>query len=342
MRPVSTPPSTRLQIELVLTAHPTEVLRRTLVLKYDAIGRTLAQQPRDVADTRAPDRRSVAQRRGAPRTPDAAGRSEVGLRRDRTFAVGSVAAVSAPVRREPRRVADARRWALSATPIRFATWMGGDRDGNPNVTATVTREVLMLARWMAADLYLRDVDALQGSLSMTHANAALLQRAQALARTVPRGAEGSARTAAAHARLGRRTEPGCRRPERTHIYFDVEDLHEPLAMCHRSLHECGMGLIADGPLLDTLRRVAAFGTTLVRLDVRQSSDRHTLVLDEITQYLGILRDGRSYAEWSEKRTPGFLLAELVGRRPLFPASVARLQRQPRGARHLRGDRITAR
>ena len=45
--------------------------------------------------------------------------------------------------------------------------MGGDRDGNPNVTATVTREVLMLARWMAADLYLRDVDALQGSLSMT-------------------------------------------------------------------------------------------------------------------------------------------------------------------------------
>ena len=94
----------------------------------------------------------------------------------------------------------------SATPIRFATWMGGDRDGNPNVTATVTREVLMLARWMAADLYLRDVDALQGSLSMTHANAALMQRAAELPRTVSRGAEGSARTTAPHARLGRGTE----------------------------------------------------------------------------------------------------------------------------------------
>src|SRR5690606_41386695 len=53
---------------------------------------------------------------------------------------------------------------LEAAPIRFASWMGGDRDGNPNVTAAVTREVLLLARWMAADLYLRDVDSLAAEL----------------------------------------------------------------------------------------------------------------------------------------------------------------------------------
>jgi phosphoenolpyruvate carboxylase len=66
---------------------------------------------------------------------------------------------------------------LEAAPIRFASWMGGDRDGNPNVTAAVTREVLLLARWMAADLYLRDVDHLAAELSMQQASDALKAKA---------------------------------------------------------------------------------------------------------------------------------------------------------------------
>src|SRR5690606_36609713 len=65
------------------------------------------------------------------------------------------------------------RLPLEAAPVRFASWMGGDRDGNPNVTAAVTREVLLLARWMAADLYLRDVDQLAAELSMQEASAEL-------------------------------------------------------------------------------------------------------------------------------------------------------------------------
>jgi len=307
-----------LQIELVLTAHPTEVLRRTLVLKYDAIGRALAQQPRDVATLErliAEAWHSDEVRHERPTPQDEAKWGYAVIEQSlwealprflRQFDASLVESGRAPL-------------GAAATPIRFATWMGGDRDGNPNVTAAVTREVLMLARWMAADLYLRDVDALQGSLSMTHANAALMQRAQG-SREPYRAVLKEVRERLRRTRdwaEGQNTEPPS---ERNRIYFDVEDLHEPLAMCHRSLHECGMGLIADGPLLDTLRRVAAFGTTLVRLDVRQSSDRHTLLLDEITQYLGVLRDGRSYAEWSEKQRQEFLLAELVGRRPLFPAS----------------------
>ena len=71
--------------------------------------------------------------------------------------------------------------ALDAAPIAFASWMGGDRDGNPNVTAQVTKEVLMLARWMAADLLLRDLDDLQASLSMTECSPALAARLEQLA-----------------------------------------------------------------------------------------------------------------------------------------------------------------
>ncbi|CAA7053539.1 unnamed protein product [Microthlaspi erraticum] len=54
---------------------------------------------------------------------------------------------------------------LTCTPIKFGSWMGGDRDGNPNVTAKVTKEVSLLSRWMAIDLYIREVDSLRFELS---------------------------------------------------------------------------------------------------------------------------------------------------------------------------------
>lgn len=57
---------------------------------------------------------------------------------------------------------------LHATPIKFGSWMGGDRDGNPNVTAKTTHYVCTLGKWMAADLYLREVDVLRFELSMNN------------------------------------------------------------------------------------------------------------------------------------------------------------------------------
>lgn len=66
-----------------------------------------------------------------------------------------------------------------------------------------------------------------------------------------------------------------------------EELWEPLYACYQSLQACGMGIIANGDLLDTLRRVKCFGVPLVRIDIRQESTRHTEALGELTRYLGI-------------------------------------------------------
>lgn len=72
---------------------------------------------------------------------------------------------------------------------------------------------------------------------------------------------------------------------------------EPLELCHRSLCETGDKPIADGSLLDFMRQVSCFGLGLVKLDIRQESDRHTDVMDAITNHLGI----GSYRSWPEEQ-----------------------------------------
>jgi phosphoenolpyruvate carboxylase len=92
----------------------------------------------------------------------------------------------------------------------------------------------------------------------------------------------------------------------------ADDLAEPLRLCDRSLRETGNEVIADGRLADILRRIAAFGLTLVRLDVRQEAARHTEALDAITRHLGL----GAYAAWAEERRIDFLLNVLSQERRL--------------------------
>ncbi len=307
----------QLDIELVLTAHPTEVLRRTMIQKYESIGQALASPRRDVVTLE----RLVAEawysdeiRQDRPTPQDEARWGFAVLEHSLWHALPQLM----------RRLDTAligrglAPMPLDASPVKFATWMGGDRDGNPNVVAPVTREVLMLARWMAADLLLRDIEELHGALSVTRANPELRaivgdnhEPYRALLKTV-------------RERLRRTRDwaeslsPTLSAPVDS-IYLDSKDLMDTLQLCSRSLVDCGMEQIANGPLKDLLRRVACFGVHLVSLDIRQSADRHTQVLDELTRHLGITRMGKCYGAWSEEARQEFLIAELDSRRPLFPA-----------------------
>lgn len=313
----------RLDIELVLTAHPTEVSRRTLIQKYDAIAAQLAAQ--NHGDLSAHERGQVKQR--LQRLIAEAWHTEE-IRRSRPSPVDEAKwgfaviehslwkAVPSYLRRadEALHAVTGLRLPLAAAPIRFASWMGGDRDGNPNVTARVTREVLLLARWMAADLYVRDVDQLAAELSMQQANSAVralvgdsAEPYRALLKQLRERLKAT-RAWAEAALAGDLPAPPA-------VLQSNCELLEPLELCYHSLHECGMGTIANGPLLDCLRCAATFGLFLVRLDIRQDASRHAAALDEITDYLGLGR----YAEWDEEARIAFLLRELSNRRPLLPA-----------------------
>ena len=67
------------------------------------------------------------------------------------------------------RTATGRPLPRHAAPVLFASWIGGDRDGNPNVTPDVTRRACLLSRWVAANLYLGEINALRDELSITAA-----------------------------------------------------------------------------------------------------------------------------------------------------------------------------
>lgn len=311
-----------LRIELVLTAHPTEITRRTLIHKHAEVGRCLSQLELAGLTERERDRlhlrlrELIAQiwfgddfRRERP-TPVDEAKWGFAVVEDSLWR-----AVPEFMRRLDRALFDScgARLPLEVSPVSFVSWMGGDRDGNPNVTATVTTEVMLLSRWQAADLYLADLVQLVEELSMTRCNEALRQRSSE-AHEPYRAVLRPVRDLLRHTRSAIEAQLGDEPVPEGEVLHSMEQLWDPLYACYQSLHECGMQIIADGALLDLLRRVRCFGVHLLRHDVRQDSARHTQVLSELTTYLGL----GDYAAWDENTRRAFLLQELAGRRPLVP------------------------
>jgi phosphoenolpyruvate carboxylase len=191
--------------------------------------------------------------------------------------------------------------------------MGGDRDGNPFVTARVTEQVLLLARKRAAKLFAQDVDRLQVEQSMSDCDETLraevgdvLEPYRALLRPLLTKLRHTQDDIMNHLD-GLPSDPAS-------WISHKDELLKPLMLCYQSMQHCGMQGIADGCLLDTLRRVHCFGVHLLKLDIRQDSERHANVFGELTRYLGL----GDYNSWSEEDKQAFLLRELSSKRPLFP------------------------
>jgi phosphoenolpyruvate carboxylase len=306
----------RLRIELVLTSHPTEVSRRTMIHKYNRIAALLAANYRP--DLTFPERDEVnaALRREIETAWDT---DEVREHRPTpldevrsgliVFEQSVWQAMPAFLRGLDRALvaATGRGLPLEATPVSFGSWIGGDRDGNPSVTPEVTVNACLLSRWMAADLYLQDIEALRDELSMTSASRELRTRtgeAREPYRELLRGVRSRLRATRSWIEESLRSDQPISPPP--DAYLDASTLAEPLRLCHISLVEQGNARIAAGRLADVLRRVAVFGVVLARLDIRQESSRHSEALDAITKAIGI----GSYAEWDEDQRIAFLLREL--------------------------------
>jgi phosphoenolpyruvate carboxylase len=332
-----------LRVELVLTAHPTQAERRTRSAKLLAIGGLLDERdhaPRTDAERAAWEARLERTLTSAWHTPGGRRRRPTpeDEARDGLVVVEQVLwrAVPAFVRGLDRALSAIGAPPLpdDAAPVRFGSWMGGDRDGNPNVTPETTRRASLLGRWMAAHLLYGEIEALRDELSVTPATEALVAAAgddhepyRALLKPLrERLAATRAWAAAALDDAAIEANPPA------DVLLNVEEIATTLGACADSLRTVGLGILTDGRLRDVRRQVACFGLTLLPLDLRQEAARHTDALDVVTRAAGL----GAYAEWDEATRVAFLVETLDGGRPLIPPDLWESPETPAPARDVLG------
>lgn len=210
--------------------------------------------------------------------------------------------------------------------LSFGSWIGGDRDGNPYVTPQTTEQTLAYHRSLILKRYSSDVQKLFNQLSHS-ANWLVTDKdlSDSLADDMQQ-----------HAKLAERLktryvfEPFRQkllvifeRLQSTisggeHAYSSAKDLQSDLSLVHDSLKSAGCG-----PSLLKLRRLICaldiFGFHLAKLDVRQHSQRHSAALDEITRHMDVIPGG--YLALTEGERVAWLKAELETRRPLIPTDL---------------------
>lgn len=358
----------KLEVELVLTAHPTEIIRRALLQKYHAMDETLSKldrpdltviQKRDAATELAREITAywhtdeLRRKKPSPREEAWGGLL--------VFEQTLWDAVPRMMRELDNNLQEycGKELPASVAPLRFGSWMGGDRDGNPNVTPDVTRDVSLLSRWIAADLYAREVDALIREISLATCSPALREHVGEAAepyRTVLREVE-------ARLTATKQVIEAHLHPEKGDISSEAQRQLQTLraegaqreASARGDAHPLVMGGKAgkDGhgapmpywrvedirePLALCYQSLKDTGVGLLAdgrmRDVLRRLDYFGLSLvkldirqeaDKHSQTLDAITrhlGHGSYLEWDEAKRQAFLVAELQQNRPLIPLPIA--------------------
>lgn len=310
----------------VITAHPTETRRRTIFLTQHRITELMRQRLHGDDDVEDELRRHILTmwqtalvRLSRLQIQD---EIETGLRYYPASFFEVIPRVNAEV-----RTALSTRWPdarlLEEPILRPGSWIGGDRDGNPNVTAEVVRLATGEASFTALDHYFSELAALEEELSMSARLVRTSDELTALAdKCVDPARADEPYRRALRAIRGRLTSTAAeildRQPEHEldlglPRYLTSRDLLADLDVVDASLRGNGSAVIADDRLAVLRESVRVFGFHLCGLDMRQNSDVHEEVIAELLAWAGVHPDYRSLAERDRVE---LLAAELATRRPL--------------------------
>ena len=304
-----------LNIGIVLTAHPTEVKRRTLIQKYHKITEIMEQRELlkhypsklKILDKKLYDEFTIIWntddlKRFKP-SPNDEARWGLAVIEDSLWET---------IPKVYRRLNGiflknmGRNLPRNFNPIQFGSWMGGDRDGNPNVTSFITKEVILLSRWEAAKLYEKQLTKLIRSFSMDKCSDKILRitgKTFEPYRVFLRPLRDKMRLT--HRAIENhlvRQKP----LDKKKLLSSKEEILKPLRVVRDSLEKNQNENIASGELLDLMRRAKCFGINLARLDIRQESSRHSQLLYEFIKK----KYKSDYYKWTEKQKISFLSKNL--------------------------------
>jgi len=323
------------QIRLVLTAHPTEARRRTLIAKLARISSVL----RDLDERlRLPEETARAHQMLAHTIEEVWYSEEVRateltvldeVRTSLVYLLSTFVEVVPRLYRDlEAAIAEHYPGVIIDVPplLNIGTWIGGDRDGNPNVTADITRQTLDLMRSAALELLDSRLIELAGRLSLSET---IVGPAPALIPLVDRLVSAFPEAAARvmHVNAGEpyrqvlslmRERLHATRENRDSGYATKVELTDDLWLIDCSLREQGAHLIADGDLRDVIRLVQVFGFQLAVMDIRDHAQRHAATLDEIFSRTGV---SEHYSDLAEELRVELLTREIDSPRPLVPKSL---------------------
>ncbi|WP_026928454.1 phosphoenolpyruvate carboxylase [Granulicoccus phenolivorans] len=331
-----------LDVRPVFTAHPTEASRRSVLTKLRHISDELATPTEPDTVARRRQDRQLAElidliwqtnelRRDSPRPIDEARNAMYYLERvigdtlPELFGELSDLVAEQGVTLDPTH-----------PPMRFGSWIGGDRDGNPNVTAAATHEVLGLHNLIATQVGVRVIDTLISELSssdvVVHASPELeasLAADQAVIEldpTILTIEAGETYRLKLHCIRVKLLNTRSRIQQGTaHVpgvdYASGAEIVAELNLIADSLRSHGGELVADGRVAKAIQTAAGSGLYLATLDIREHAEKHHATLGKLVDATGEF--ATPYADLTRAERLDLLATELTSRRPLMTRTAER-------------------
>ncbi|MFN8420134.1 MAG: phosphoenolpyruvate carboxylase [Anaerolineae bacterium] len=310
----------RICVRLVLTAHPSEAKRKEVLIKlrhiaqmmarYDDRERLLPREKKHLEATLLEEIEELWQTRPT-RSVRATVADEVdfGLFFITSVIMDLVVDFYAELQETLTKYYPEADWSELPTPIRYASWIGGDRDGNPNVTSDVTWQTLETQRNLARKVYIDEINILLDHLTQAVDEVSVDNDLRDLVATSSNG------TSRYPGEVYRQMLLMIRNSLDKGWYRTGSVLLQDLLKIDQSLrHNKGLH-VAEGALKRLIQKVRVFGLHLVPLDVREDANRNAQALHEIFAAYGMSED---YLGLNEAEKQRLLTQEIASPRPLFP------------------------